>query len=182
MASPKTFIIKETLTELKQLLKKVSPFIAPRLRTLIEFKKHEETGISKRYVAGIVCANHNSVQKWRSLYIRYGINALLTHNKTGFKPSKFTKEEHQIIMTRLNDPENGLRGYVELLEWVEKEFNKQIKYNTLLKYCKRNFGSKVKVARKSHIRKDPQAVETFKKTSVKSVKKSTKLKQNNTKR
>ena len=65
------------------------------------------------------------------------------------------------IEKSLNDPKNGLRGYIELHAWVEKEFNKQVKYNTLLKYCIKNFGSKVKVVRKSHVKKDEQAVANF---------------------
>ncbi len=59
----------------------------------------------------------------------------------------------------------------ELLTWVEAEFNKTIKYNTLLKYTTRHFGSKVKVARKSHVKKDEEAVNAFKKTSLKSASK-----------
>ena len=59
----------------------------------------------------------------------------------------------------------GLAGYVELQEWIEKEFKKELKYNTILKYAIKNFGSKVKVARKSHVKKDGESVITFKKTS-----------------
>ena len=91
------------------------------------------------------------------------------HNKTGFKPSIFTQAEHQAIEKKLKNSANGLRGYTELLTWAEHEFKKQIKYNTLLKYSIKNFGSKIKVARKSHIKKDEKSVEAFKKTSVKSV-------------
>ena len=80
------------------------------------------------------------------------------------------------IEKKLKDPKNGLRGYVELQAWIEQEFKKQVKYNTLLKYSIKNFGSKVKVARKSHIKKDEMAVDTFKKTSVKSVRKRSKIK------
>ena len=47
----------------------------------------------------------------------------------------------------------------------EKEFKKELKYNTILKYAVKNFGSKVKVARKSHVKKDGESVITFKKTS-----------------
>lgn len=65
----------------------------------------------------------------------------------------------------MHDPQNGLRGYIELLSWAEEEFKKSIKYNTLLKYATRHFGSKIKTARKSHAKKDDDAVNTFKKTS-----------------
>jgi len=64
-----------------------------------------------------------------------------------------------------------LRGYVELPQWISEEFGKSVKYNTLLKYCSRNFGSKSKVSRKSHVKKDSVAVEELKKTSRISMKK-----------
>ena len=84
---------------------------------------------------------------------------------------KKSKYYHKQIEKLLNNPKNGIRGYVELLEWVRKELSKDMKYITLLKYTQRHFGSKIKVARKSHVKKDDFLVETFKKTSVKNAKK-----------
>jgi hypothetical protein len=89
----------------------------------------------------------------------------------GNKPSVFTKEEHQKIEAKLNDAKNPMRGFKELNEWIIEEFKKEVKYNTTLKYTIKNFGAAVKVARKSHIKKDEEAVETFKKTLVEPVKK-----------
>jgi|CXWL01.1.fsa_nt_gi transposase len=182
MSLPKTIAIKESLSELKSLLKKASLLIAPRVKAMIEIKNREAIGISKRELATIVGVDPNSIQTWRTLYIKGGIEAILKHNKKGFKPSVFSKEEHLAIEKKLKDPKNGLRGYVELLDWIEKEFNKQVKYNTLLKYSIKNFGSKVKVARKSHVKKDENAVQSFKKTSVKSAKKPLKTRKFSTKK
>ncbi len=182
MASPKQIQIKESLQELKRLQRDAIPLISIRLRALIEIKKAGEFGISKRDLADMIGVNHNSVQKWRTLYTKGGIKAICSHNKKGFKPSVFTPQEHKMIEAKLNDPTNGLRGYKELLEWVEKEFDKPIKYNTLLKYSIKNFQSKAKVARKSHINKDEQAVSSLKKTSDKSVEQSVKKKQTHTKK
>jgi transposase len=167
MASPKKFIITESIEELKKIQKSSKPMLATRVRVLIEFKKNEETGIAKRDVAEIIGVNHNSVQTWRHLYIKGGIKALLDQKKQYGRPSKITKEEHMQIEKLLNDPKNGLRGYVELLNWMETTFNRTFKYNTVLKYSRRHFQSSVKVARKSHVKKDEAAVATFKKTLVK---------------
>lgn len=172
MSSPKQIIIKESLAQLRKLQKDSIPMIANRIRVLIEFKKNEDTGISKRVVADTVGVNHNSVQTWRTLYQKGGIEAILKHERKAGRPSAITAEEHLSIEKKLHDPKNGLRGYVELLNWVEAEFKKTIKYNTLLKYSMRHFGSKVKVARKSHVKKDEAAVVTFKKTSVSVARKS----------
>lgn len=182
MSSPKHIVIKEKLTELKALLKKASPLIVPRLRVLIEIKKNEKIGISKRDIAKLVGVDPNSVQTWRTLYANGGLSALQKHNKKGFKPSVFSQEEHLAIEKKLKNPTNGLRGYIELLAWVEEEFKKKIKYNTLLKYSRKNFGSKIKVARKSHINKDEEAVNTFKKTLVKSAGKLLKQSRKNSKK
>jgi len=172
MALPKIIVIQETEKEIKQLLKTSIPFIAQRLRVLLIFKQHESTGISKREAATLAGVCPGSIQTWRSLYITEGIKGLMQHNKIGFKPSVFTSEEHDKIKEKLNDPNNGLQGYVELNEWVRKEFGKEIIYRTLVNYCVTNFHSSVKVARKSHINKNVEKVEDFKKTLDKSVKKS----------
>lgn len=172
MSRPKQLEIKESLQDLRSIQKKAQPLIAVRLRVLIAIKEAGAKGISKRELADKVGVNHNSIQSWRNMYTTGGIEAICSHGRIGFKPSVFTTAEHLAIEQKLNDPLNGLRGYVELQNWIEKEFNKEVKYNTLLKYSIKNFGSSVKVARKSHIKKDEDAVVAFKKTSVKAVKKS----------
>jgi transposase len=172
MALPKIIVIKETEKEIKQLLKTSSPFIAQRLRVILILKQHESTGISKREASTLAGVCPGSIQKWRTLYLKDGIEGIMKHNKIGYKPSVFTLEERSILEQKLNNPENGLRGYVELKEWIKQEFGKDILYRTVVNYCVTNFQSSVKVARKSHVNKDMDKVEDFKKTLDKSAKKS----------
>lgn len=65
--------------------------IGKRLYALLLFKEHELTGISKRSVAQAIGVNHNSIQTWRSLYISGGIELLMKHSNTGYKPSNHYK-------------------------------------------------------------------------------------------
>jgi transposase len=171
MSVPKQIKVLESLSTLRKLQKNSILMIGNRIKAIIEFKKHEQTGISKRAVADAIGVNHNSVQTWRKMYEAGGIDAILIYEKQPGRPSGITASEHQKIESKLKDPKNGLRGYVELLNWMEEEFKKTFKYNTVLKYSYRHFQSKVKVARKSHVKKDEQAVATFKKTLAKRVKK-----------
>jgi transposase len=171
MPSIKKIIIKETEKEIKKLLKESNSFIGQRLRVLLILKQNEEVGLSKREVAKLAGVDPNSVQSWRTLYVNTGIEGLMKHKKTGFKPSVFNAIEHKKLETKLNDSQNGLQGYVELKAWLEKESGKVFNYNTLLYYCIRNFKSSVKVAPKSHVKKDENQVKTFKKTLDESVKK-----------
>jgi transposase len=182
MSAPKIFVIKESEIEIKKLLKKSSPMIAKRLQALYIFKQHETTGISKREVADAIGVNHNSIQTWRSNYIKEGINGLISHSNIGYKPSIINKEQEKALHEQLHNPVNGFVGFIELLEWFNKEFNTNINYKTFHGFVVRKFNAKIKVARKSHVNKDEQAVESFKKTSVIFAKPSTNQNQKNTKR
>ena len=172
MASPKTFKIKESESEIKKFMKNSNAMIAKRLHALLIFKRNQGSGISKRLVADEIGVNHNSVQTWRSLYIKGGIKLLMSHSNTGYKPSIITDEQEQALKEKLNNPHNGIVGFIELLDWFDNTFQTNINYKTFHGFVVRKFDAKIKVARKSHIKKDVQAGEALKKTSVKSVKKS----------
>ena len=170
MAKPIQLKITESIKELKAIQGKSGELVSKRLRVLIELKKHEKTGISKRDLADLTGINHNSITKWRTIYISKGLTALLTHGKKGFKKSVISKQEHLAMEEKLKDPKNGLRGYTELLEWINLSFKKDYKYITILKYAQRHFETKIKVARKSHVNKDEEEVEAFKKSFLTSSK------------
>lgn len=163
--------VKESSKELKQLQKNQPLTIIKRLNMLLELKKNGVNGLSKRQLAKLIGVDPNSIQKWRTIYVNSGIKGIISHGRIGFKPSLITKEEHKKIEHKLNQPKNALRGYKELMQWIKDEFGKEIKYTTVVEYSKRHFGSKIKVARKSHLLKDELALTAFKKTSVKSSKK-----------
>lgn len=171
MSAPKTFKIKESESEIKLLIKKSNSMIAKRLHALLVFKRNEDYGISKRLVSDEIGVNHNSVQTWRNLYIKGGITMLISHSNIGYKPSKINKEQEEALKKQLENPYNGMVGFVELLDWFNKTFETAINYKTFHGFVVRKFKAKIKVARKSHIKKDVQAVEAFKKTSDKSAKK-----------
>lgn len=172
MAHPLSIHIKEPVAELRSLQRKHGELIGKRMQMLIEIKKHEKQGgISKRDLSNLTGINHNSIVKWRNAYLQGGISVLLIHGRKGFKKGVFNSEEHAAIKQKLSNASNGIVGYKELQQWVEQELNKPVKYITLLKYTQRHFGAKIKVARKSHVKKNIEAVEAFKKTLVKNAKK-----------
>lgn len=158
--------VRETLVELKKLYRQQPPMMQPRIRMLILMKHSEGKGVSKRELMEKVGACSQSIHNWRTAYKDGGMKALLSNGRKGKagKPSVFTRQEHQKIANKLRDPKNGLAGFIELQQWIEEEFKKEVKYNTILKYAIRHFGASVKAARKSHVKKDEEAVATFKKT------------------
>lgn len=168
MATPTIFQIKESASEIKKMIRTTHPMISKRLQALLIFKQYEHQGISKREVAMKIGVNHNSIQTWRKSYIEGGISLLISHGKKSNIVSVITKEQEAIIKEQLYNPNNGFVGFTEFLQWFNESQNTNIKYKTFYAFLVRKFNAKVKVARKSHIKKDPQAVEDFKKTSVKS--------------
>src|SRR3546814_14774252 len=92
MAHPFQITVKETIKELRGLQRKNGELIGKRLLMLIEIKKHEKTGISKRALSDITGINHNSIVKWRHQYNKEGISHLTTHGRVGgFRKSDRTR-------------------------------------------------------------------------------------------
>lgn len=170
MATAKFITVKESIQELYKLQRSCKPLFIARLRMLIAIKQNDKA-LSKHALAALVGANHNSIQRWRKMYELGGIDGLLSHKDTASAPFMFTEQEREKIYNKLSDPSGCIKGYKELLQWVEQEFGKNVKYNSLMVFCRKQYGTKIKVARKSHINKDEEEVEAFKKTLVVTVKK-----------
>lgn len=167
MAKALSITVKETLKELKRLLKISPAHYSSKIRMLIEIKK-SNVALSKNELADKIGVNHNSIQTWRTKYKKEGIKGLLKDGRIGFKPSIITPAAHKKISLKLTSPEASFTSYKQLHEWVEKHLVEGVNYNSLRHYVKRHFGAKLKVPRKSHVRKDKEAVAVFKKTSSES--------------
>jgi len=61
--------------------------------------------------------------------------------------------------------ELGFSSYVEAQKWVAIEHKVHLKYNTIREHLIRRYKTKIKSARKSHVKKDIKAVEAFLKTT-----------------
>lgn len=166
MAYPKQFKIKEELATLRKALRgSKNELTSKRLRALIVYKQHEKEGVSKGKVAARAGIDPNSALKWRNAYIDGGLTGLLSHGIRSNRRGAIQPDQRESLRDKLHDPQNGLRGYTELVEWFNTRFGTQVKYHAMNKFVKRNHGAQCKVARKSHVKKDPEAVAAFKKTS-----------------
>jgi transposase len=172
MSAAKIFTIKESVSQLKKLRRDSIPMIAKRIDALLIFKANEIEGISKRSVAQMLRVDQNSVQTWRSLYIKGGIEKITNHAKVGFRPSVFTMEQQEAMRLQMHKVDNGFVGFVEFLDWFNATFSTDVNYKTFHGFVVRKFEAKIKTARKVHVKKDKEAVENFKKNSPNYVKKS----------
>jgi transposase len=98
-------------------------------------------------------------------YREQGI-AFLLADEPKVRPSKIiTPEIHDALKAKVNSSDSPFLGYWEAQQWVEDTFNVKIKYHWLRKYLITHFKTKLKSPRKSHYKKDEQAIEAFFKTA-----------------
>jgi transposase len=161
MGAIKKIEVKESLSSLKKLHRESPSHLKPRLQMLILSQQKDLHG--KYALADALGVNFNSVQTWKTTYSKEGLEGLLKDKRGGKKKPVIDPVTDEAIRIRLSDPFNAPRSYTELQQWVDEQFIKGINYHTLNKHVKRKYKAKIKVARKSHINKDVQAAEAFKK-------------------
>ena len=167
MAKAKVIIIQESVEYLQNLLRKsFCPTVKKRIKMLIVIKRRSPEILSKHELSKLCKYSHNSINAWRRLYLTGGIDAITQHNWAGTKSRHISEEHHQQMSEKLNHPANGLAGYKELLNWVETELGVSMKYTTLYEYTRRNFKTKIKVSRKSHVKKNEADLTALKKNAT----------------
>jgi transposase len=123
-----------------------------RFRTRLELATHLGVGIA-------------SLNRWTRTYLESGLDAVLDINSGGQKQGLISQEIHDALKARVYSSVDPFRGYNEAVFWVNTTFNKEFEYAHIRKYLITNFKTKLKSPRKSHYKKDEQAIEAFKKTA-----------------
>ena len=163
---PKTRIveIKESYSELQQVLgSTVNYRLKLRIQSLILTK--EEKFKDRKELAQFLGVSKGTLQRWTETYEESGLSGLLTISSGGDRKTIISESIHLKIKEKLEDSENPLRGYWDAVEWLKDHHQVEINYYTLRKYMIKHFHSKLKTPRKSHYKKDEQAIEAFKKTT-----------------
>lgn len=164
MASKKTIEVLESIEELHNKLKSSKDFqVQKRIQCLILLKKNR---FAKRTrLADHLCIGYSTLKRWLSDYRENGLTGYLHLGSANGRPTVISEEIHQALERKVNDSIDSFRSYQEAYLWVQKEFGVEINYQTLRGHMVRNMGTKLKVPRKSHYKKDEQAIEAFLKTT-----------------
>ena len=159
------FKLKESISELRVLLKKEKKHrIEKRLHFLI--LKDENKYATREDLASYLNIAESTLRSWSKTYIESGLEGLLKISSGGANHKKIDSDLHKALEQKLHDSSNPFLGYKDAVKWVKKHKNIGVEYNTLRTYMKLHFGTKLKVPRKSHYKKDEQAIEVFKKPSI----------------
>jgi transposase len=165
MGKKATSEVKESLAELKR--------VRARQKTMRGEKRvlaliHIKTGryATRGKLAEGLGVHIRTLERWMRQYAEDGIDAMLADMPRP-KPSKIiTDEMREGLRQRVNDPTAPFLGYWEARQWVLKEYGTDVSYHWLRAYMIKHFSTKVKRPRKSHVKKDPEAMEAFFKTPV----------------
>lgn len=155
-----TISVREKLSELRTLQRQY-PGKYKAIQMLILLK--QKGLLSKDVLAAMTGASTQSIHTWRTKYRSGGIEVLLQESRGGHKKAAITDKVHQQLGKRLTNPKEGFRSFIEIQQWLEKEFGIEMEYHAVNKYVKRKFGARLKVSRKSHVQKSPADEAVFKK-------------------
>jgi transposase len=160
MATLQTITVRESKKDLTTLLRGASSATKPRIKMLLAILD----GITAtQELVFKTKSNRDSIRNWKNTYRKGGIDGLLEETRGRKQPGAIGSKEKQDLEKKLSDPKGGFTSYKEAVEWINKTFGLSMEYHAVNKYLKRNFGTKLKVGRKTHINKDENATALFKK-------------------
>ena len=118
---------------------------------------------SRKEIATTLHVEKKAVERWFKHYEQGGLQPLITSHRSncGKKP-RITREVLSKLKERLDKPE-GFHGYQSICDWLKDEFGLDVPYKTVHQTVYYKLKAKPKVPRKSHVNKDPQHEEAFKK-------------------
>ena len=154
--------IKETSSQLQEILN--------QQKTVTSYRKIQALYLLKsgkiKTVTDIAIAlgvHRVTVQRWFKEYSDRGLESLLVVRQKAGSPQKISKIARAGLKERLKDPSNGFKSYGAIQKWVYSEYGENIDYKTLHGIVRYKLKAKLKVPRKSSIKKDVERVESFKK-------------------
>jgi transposase len=147
--------LEKSLSKFHESLKK------DRIKTLIYVKTNQyffQSDIAKK-----LGRTEKTVRNWLNDYSKNGFSGLLQVRSGGNNTRTISDAMILSIEKKITDVKTTITSYVELKLLLEEELNQEIDYGALYSHCRRKYKSKLKVARKSHYKKDENAEAFFKK-------------------
>lgn len=157
-------IVNETVGELNAAYHKAKDQrIKLKVKSLLlfkegKFKKQEE-------LANHLCIGYSTLRLWLRKYSNYGFDHFIRIPAKGKPTSSITPDIHCALEKKLNESHDPLKGYWHAVSWLKEEKGIDIGYQALRKHMIKHFKTKLKSPRKSHYKKDEQAIEAFFKTT-----------------
>ncbi len=124
-----------------------------RLHMLVLFKTGQAP--TRKAAADHLAVHRNTIAEWINTYQNGGLQALLEDQKRGPNSGQRTLSAPALeaLKARL-DTTDGFGSYGEIETWLQEEFGIKAKYKTLHRIVRYQLGAKLKVGRRSHVKKN----------------------------
>ena len=162
MASKIRITVIEELGELKRLFHKHPVHLHSRIQMLYLIK----SGVteSTKVLCKHLLIGSRAIQRLKNDYQSGGINKLLRYEKGKHKSNGIiTPAISAVLKEQLSSPSSGFTSYIDLQQWLQENHLPTVTYRVVHHHATVKLNASLKVARKSHIKKDLAAVEDFKK-------------------
>src|SRR5262245_6503190 len=107
---------------------------------------------TRRQVARLLGVNRDTVGRWLTAYAQGGMPQMLTIGKAPGKPPLLSEAMRQALRDRLAQPQ-GFASYKAIWQWLRQEYGLAIAYTTVHRFVRYTLRAKLKVPRKSPIKK-----------------------------
>ena len=143
--------IHETAAAVQQLLKAERDAQKQR-RLQALYLLQTQQARTRRQVARLLGVNRDTVGRWLAAYAQGGMPQLLTIAKAPGKPPLLSEAIQQALRDRLAQPQ-GFASYKAIWQWLRQEYGLAIAYKTVPRFVRYTLRAKLKVPRKSQIKK-----------------------------
>jgi transposase len=146
-------IIKEELKELNEKLRQEkNPRRKTRLHMLVLLKSRGAK--TRKKAAEHLAVNRNTIMFWLDLYESGGIDTMLQIKSPGPQPGQYSIpiEVIEELNKYLQEP-TGFGSYGQIQNWLRNNYGLDVKYKTVHRIVRYELRAKLKVPRKSHVKK-----------------------------
>jgi len=107
---------------------------------------------SRREIARLLGVGKKAVGNWLERYQAEGLDGLLSIRTHTNRAYSLTPEQERQLREKLSEPE-GFPSYQAVQSWIREAFGLDLPYSTVYGIVRYRLGAKLKVARKSHTKK-----------------------------
>lgn len=162
MARPFKLEIKESVEYLEKSLRNARTASQSQKLLFLWWLKSEQVS-QHQELSQRLGRNPSTITRWLQQYRQGGLSELLKERQPPSKRWEIDGEMLKQLQERLQQPE-GFRSYGEIQQWLQAEFDREVKYKTVYKTVRYRLKAKLKIPRPQSIQQDEQAVGLFKKT------------------
>lgn len=156
--------IKESAEELRRLYHcETDKRKAERLQFLYLLKTQKVTSLTE--ATNLLMYHRHTYASWVNKYEQGGLEELLRREQPGGMRPNVTAELKKLLDEHLE--KDGFSSYKEAYAFMQ-EHGFPSSYDAAMKYLKKYHNTRLKTSRPRHIKQDQEALESFKKTLVKS--------------